>query len=126
MFLTCYKKGCNFFMWIDQAISHGIKEQLSYSPQPQVARFHPYEEVKEMLRNDTKRLNKKHLFNTSVIHAKMTSGLMCDNGFNSLRSPNIFHGLRYREWMREVWESYKFYVQKMKEDLQMIDIQHLV
>ena len=73
MFLTCYKKECNFFMWIDQAISHGIKEQLSYSPQPQVARFHPYEEVKEMLRNDTKKLNKKHLFNTSVIHAKMTN-----------------------------------------------------
>ena len=116
MFLTCYKKRCNFFMWIDQAISHGIKEQLSYSPQPQVARFHPYEEVKEMLRNDTKKLNKKHLFNTSVIHAKMMNGLMCDNGFNSLGSPNIFHGLRYREWMREVWESYKFYVQTMKED----------
>ena len=120
MFLTCYKKRCNFFMWIDQAISHGIKEQLSYSPQPQVARFHPYEEVKEMLRNDTKKLNKKHLFNTSVIHAKMMNGLMCDNGFNSLGSPNIFHGLRYREWMREVWESYKFYVQKMKETRQMI------
>ena len=41
---------------------------------------------------------------------------MCDNGFNSLGSPNIFHGLRYREWMHEVWESYKFYVQKLKED----------
>ena len=41
---------------------------------------------------------------------------MCDNGFNSLGSPNIFHGLRYREWMREVWKTYKFYVQKMKED----------
>jgi len=40
---------------------------------------------------------------------------MCDNGsVNSLESPNIFHGLRYREWMHEVWES--FYVQKMKED----------
>ena len=45
---------------------------------------------------------------------------MCDNRFNSLGSPNIFHGLRYREWMHEVWESYKFYVQKMKETLQMI------
>ena len=41
---------------------------------------------------------------------------MCDNGFNSLGSPNIFHELRYREWMHEVWESYKFYVQKMKQD----------
>ena len=41
---------------------------------------------------------------------------MCDNGFNSLGSPHIFHGLRYREWMQEVWESCKFYVRKIKED----------
>ena len=27
---------------------------------------------------------------------------MCDNRFNSLGSPNIFHGLRYREWMHEI------------------------
>jgi len=31
--------------------------------------------------------------------------LMCDNSFNSLGSPKIFHELRYREWMREVWET---------------------
>ena len=30
MFLTCYKQECNFFMWIDQPMSHGIKERLSY------------------------------------------------------------------------------------------------
>ena len=42
--------------------------------------------------------------------------LMCDNGFNSLGSLNIFHGLRYRDMMREVWGSYKFYVQRMKEE----------
>ena len=41
---------------------------------------------------------------------------MCDNGFNSLGSLNIFHGLIYRDMMREVWGSYKFYVQRMKED----------
>ena len=41
---------------------------------------------------------------------------MCDNGFNSLGSPNIFHGFRYREWLHEVWELHKFHVQKMKED----------
>ena len=41
---------------------------------------------------------------------------MCDNGLNSLEGPKIFYGLRYREWMREVWESYKFFVQRMKED----------
>ena len=32
---------------------------------------------------------------------------MCDNGFKSLGSPKIFDGLRYRKWMREVWESFK-------------------
>ena len=41
---------------------------------------------------------------------------MCDNVFNSLESPNIFQGLRYREWMHKVWELYKkLHVQK-KED----------
>ena len=31
MFLTCYKKECGFFLWIDQPISHGIKDRLLYS-----------------------------------------------------------------------------------------------
>ena len=48
MFLTCYKKECNFFLCVDQPIAHGIKKRLSYSPQPLVTRFHPYEEIKEM------------------------------------------------------------------------------
>ena len=59
MFLTCYKKECNFFMRVDQLISHGIKELLSYSPQPRVTRFHPYGEIKEMFENIVKRLNRK-------------------------------------------------------------------
>ena len=99
-------------MWIDQPISHGIKERLSYSPQPRVTRFHPYGEIKEMFENIVKRLNRKHLSSTSAIRAI----LMGDNGFNSLGSPNIFHGFRYREWLHVVWELYKFHVQKMKED----------
>ena len=41
---------------------------------------------------------------------------MCDNGFKSLGSPKIFDGLRYRKWMREVWESFKLYAQRMKEE----------
>ena len=41
---------------------------------------------------------------------------MCDNEFNSLGSLEIFDGLRYREWMYEVWESYKLYAQRIKED----------
>ena len=77
MFLICYKKECNFFLWMEQPISHGIKGRLSYLPQPQVTRFHPYGEMKEMLKNIAKRLNRKHLSNTSAIHANMTKALNC-------------------------------------------------
>ena len=75
MFLTCYKKECNFFMWIDPPISHDMKERLSYLPQSQVVRFLPYGDKGDVLENNAKRLNRKHLSNTSAIHAKMTKSV---------------------------------------------------
>ena len=33
--------------------------------------------------------------------------MMCDNGYNTLTSPSIFEGLRYREWMHGIWEDYR-------------------
>ena len=33
MFLTCCKRECNFFTWIDQPMSRVINKRLSYSPQ---------------------------------------------------------------------------------------------
>ena len=117
MFLTCYKKESGFFLWIDQPISHGIKDRLSYSPQPRVTRLQPYGEIKEMFEKHRQEAKQKAFIQHRRHTRKCDEGFeMCDNGFNSLGSPNIFHGLRYREQMHEVWESYKFYVQKMKED----------
>ena len=117
VFLICYKKECNVFIWIDQSISHGIKESLSYSPQPKVARFHPYGKIKEMFEKHRQGAKQKAFIQHHRHTCKYDEGFkMCDNGFNSLGSPNIFHGLRYREWMHKVWELYKkLYVQK-KED----------
>ena len=117
MSLTCYKKECNVFMCIDQPISHGIKKRLTYSPQPQVARFHPSEDIKEMFENRRQEA-KQEAFIQHQRHACEDDErfLIRDNGCNRLVSPNIFRGLRYREWMPEVWESYKLYVQRMKED----------
>ena len=51
---------------------------------------------------------------------------MCDNEFNNLGSPNIFHGFRYREWMHEVWESCKFMSEKLKKTLQTTQMLHFV
>ena len=59
-------------MWIDPPISHDMKERLSYLPQPQVVRFLPYGDKGDVLENDAKR---KHLSNTSAIHAKMTKSV---------------------------------------------------
>ena len=97
MFLTCYKKECKVFIWIDQPISHGIKERLSYSPQPKVARFHPYGKIKEMFEKHRQEAKQTAFIQYHRHTRKYDEGFeMCDNGFNSLGSPNIFHGPRYR------------------------------
>ena len=113
MFLTCYKQEYNFFLWIDQPKSHAIKERLSYSPQRRVTRFHPYGEIKEMFEKHRQEATQKAFIQHQRYTRNYDEGFeMCDNGFNSLGSPKIFHRLRYREWMHGIWESEKFYVQK--------------
>ena len=110
-------------MWLDQPIALAILKRQLYSPQPeapqrpQLARFHPYGEKKKMFQKLRQEIIKKettqHERNT---HKDHDGFVMCDNGLNTLGAPKIFHGLRYREWMKEVWTSYQFYVQRMKED----------
>ena len=96
MFLTCYKKACTFFMWIDQPISHGIRKRLSHLPQPHVARFHPYGGIKEMFEKRRQEAKQKAFIqHQRHSHEDDEGFLMCDNGFNSLGSRNIFDGLRY-------------------------------
>ena len=29
--------------------------------------------------------------------------MMCDNGYNTLSTPTIFEGMRYRTWMHGAW-----------------------
>ena len=69
------------------------------------------EGIKEMFEKHRQEAKHKAFMQHQRHTRKYDEGFeMCDKGFNSLGSPNIFHGLRYREWMHEVWESYKFYV----------------
>ena len=84
-------------IWIDQPIPHGIKERLSYSPQPKVARFHPYGKIKEMFEKHRQEAQQKAFIQYHRHTRKYDEGFeICDNGFNSLGSLNIFHGPRYR------------------------------
>lgn len=69
--------------------------------------------------------NHRRGFSQTIRHERNTrkdyegeSFEMCDNGVSSLTSPRIFHGLRYRRWMHEMWDSYKRHVQNMEEDPQ--------
>ena len=72
MFLTCYKKECNFFRSIDQPISDGIKKRLSHSPQPHLAKFHRYAAKKEMF--EKQEAKQKPFIQHRRIRAKMTKG----------------------------------------------------
>ena len=72
-----------------------------HSPQPQVTRFHPYGKIKEMFEKHRQEAKQKAFIQHHRHTRKDDEGLlMSDNGFNSLGSPNIFHRLKYREWMR--------------------------
>ena len=63
-------------------------------PEPQVARFHPYVERKEMFEKRSQE-SKQKAFIQHHRHSREDEGfLMCDNCFNSLGSPKIFHRLR--------------------------------
>ena len=83
----------------------------------QVARFHPYGEIKEMFEKRHQEAKQKALIQRQH-HTRKNPGvfLMCDSRFDSLGSRKILDGLRYREWMHEVWESYKLFAQRIKED----------
>ena len=81
MFLTRYKKECGFFLWIDQPIAHGIKDRLSYSPQPLVTRFQPYGEIKEMFEKHRQEAKQKAFIQHQRNTRKCDEGFeMCDNG----------------------------------------------
>ena len=85
IFVTCYKKERNYFIWVDQPISPGIKELLSCLPQPRVTRFHPYGEIKEMFEKHRQEAKQKAFIQHQRHTRKYDEGfLMCDNGFNSL------------------------------------------
>ena len=85
MFLTFYKKECYFFMWVDQLISNGIKERLSYSPQPQITRIRPYGEIKKMFEKRRQEAKQKAFIQHQCYRRKYDEGFeMFDKVFKTV------------------------------------------
>ena len=72
-------------MWVDKPISNGIKERLSYSPQPQITRIHPYGEIKKMFGKRHQETKQKAFIQHQCYTRKYDEGFeMCDKVFKTV------------------------------------------
>ena len=94
MYLACRDGSCRCFLWLNLPLSGKMRrrvqgEEWSSSSLPRAKR----ECLAARLRG---------------VDGSATKGfMMCDNGYNTLTSPDIFEGLRYRTWMHGAWEEYQ-------------------
>ena len=95
MYLACRDGGCRCFLWLNLPLSGKMRRRVdgedwsSSSNLPKTKRAC----LAARLRG---------------VDGSVSKGfMMCDNGYNTLNSPAIFHGLRYRPWMHGAWEEYQ-------------------
>ena len=94
MFLACRDGSCRCFLWLNLPLSGKMRrrvrgEDWSHSPLPRAKR----ECLAARMRG---------------VDGSTTKGfMMADNGYNTLTSPGILEGLRYRPWMHGAWEEYQ-------------------
>ena len=94
MYLACRDGGCRCFLWLNLPLSGKMRRRV-----------------------DGEDWSSSHLPNTKRaclaarlrgVDGSLSEGfMMCDNGYNTLSSPGIFEGLRYRPWMHGAWEEYQ-------------------
>ena len=71
--------------WVDKPISNGIKERLSYSPQPQITRIHPYGEIKKMFEKRRQEAKQKAFIQHQYYRRKYDEGFeMFDKVFKTV------------------------------------------
>ena len=93
MYLACRNGGCRCFLWLNLPLSGKMRR-----------RVHGEEWSSSLPRA------KRECLATRLrgVHGSATKGfMMCENGYNTLTSPGIFEGLRYRTWMHALGRSIK-------------------
>ena len=95
MYLACRDGSCRCFLWLNLPLSGKMRRRVrgeDWSGSSSLPRA------------------KRDCFAARLrgVDGSATKGfMMCDNGYNTLTSPGLFEGLRYRPWMHGAWEEYR-------------------
>ena len=93
MYLACRDGGFRCFLWLNLLLSGKMRRRVNgdewSSSLPSAKRECLAARLRGVDRSTTKGF------------------MMCDNGYNTLCSPDIFEGMRYRPWMHGAWEEYQ-------------------
>jgi len=96
MYLACRDGSCRCFLWLNHPLSGKMRRRVDgeewSSSFPRVKR--------ECLAVRIPGVDGGWRSNSKGF-------MMCNNGYNTLCSPGIFEGLRYRPWMHGAWEEYQ-------------------
>ena len=86
-----------YLFYVDRPVNIAWYQEAAFAfASANVARFHPYGGIKEIFEKRRQEAKQKAFIqHQRHSHEDDVEFLMCDNGFNSLGSRNIFHGLRY-------------------------------
>ena len=97
MYLACRDGGCRCFLWLNLPLSGKMHRRVDG------------EEWTTSSSSNLPRAKRECLAaRRRGVDASTSKGfMMCDNGYNTLSTPGIFEGMRYRTWMRGAWEEYQ-------------------
>ena len=99
--------GTDSFLWLNVPLSSKIRDRINHVPhQPAVPvgqtsiRQHVSPQARPLVGN------RPQYPSPRIGRSVPDEFEMCDNGYNTLSAPFIFEGLRYREWMKDVWRQF--------------------
>ena len=95
MYLACRDGSCRCFLWLNLPLSGKMRRRV---------RGEDWSGSSHLPRAKRDCLAAR----MRGVDGSTTKGfMMCDNGYNTLTSPGLFEGLRYRPWMHGAWEEYQ-------------------
>jgi len=97
MYLACRDGGCRCFLWLNLPLSGKTRRRV----------YGEEWSSRSLLSAKRECLAARMRGEDSGWRSTTKGFMMCDNGYNTLCSPGIFEGLRYRTWMHGAWEEYQ-------------------